>query len=216
MQRHAEDMIAALDALGISRCHLATHSTGGIIATRMLLMQPDRFGKVLALDPVSPLGLPFGERQIALFEAMRGSRALCRTVMATAAASLFVPASLAAGEAPAFREGTTAQRPLFEKIVEQTFGVSEGVWIGTPRNLNLEYERRELEPRIAEIGHEHLMLWGEEDGWIPRADLERMVEAMPDCRLVSVPGVGHSMNLENPALYAGYFGAFFGGLANAG
>jgi non-heme chloroperoxidase len=28
-----------------------------------------------------------------------------------------------------------------------------------------------------------------------------------------VPRVGHSMNLEVPALYAGYFGAWFGGLA---
>jgi len=40
-----------------------------------------------------------------------------------------------------------------------------------------------------------------------------MAEAMPDCRLVNVPRVGHSMNLELPALYAGYFGAWFGGLA---
>jgi pimeloyl-ACP methyl ester carboxylesterase len=55
-------------------------------------------------------------------------------------------------------------------------------------------------------------LWGEKDGWIPSADLARMVETMPDCRLVIVPGVGHSMNLEQPALYAGYFGAWFGGL----
>jgi non-heme chloroperoxidase len=34
-----------------------------------------------------------------------------------------------------------------------------------------------------------------------------MVATMPDCRLVIVPRVGHSMNLELPALYAGYFGA---------
>ena len=42
MQQHADDMIAALDALGIPFCHLATHSTGGIIAARMLLAQPRR------------------------------------------------------------------------------------------------------------------------------------------------------------------------------
>src|SRR5947199_10434359 len=40
IQQHAEDMLAALEALGIKFCHLATHSTGGIIAARMLLMQP--------------------------------------------------------------------------------------------------------------------------------------------------------------------------------
>ena len=35
---------------------------------------------------------------------------------------------------------------------------------------------------------------------------------MRDCRLVVMPGIGHSMNLERPALYAGYFGSWFGGL----
>jgi pimeloyl-ACP methyl ester carboxylesterase len=49
MQQHAEDMLAALDSLDIRFCHLATRSTGGIIAARMLLMQPQRFGRVLAL-----------------------------------------------------------------------------------------------------------------------------------------------------------------------
>jgi hypothetical protein len=28
-------------------------------------------------------------------------------------------------------------------------------------------------------------------------------------------GAGHSMNLESPALYAGYFGAWFGGLSGS-
>ena len=43
MRQHALDMLAALDELQIPFCHLATHSTGGIIAARMLLKQPDGF-----------------------------------------------------------------------------------------------------------------------------------------------------------------------------
>ena len=54
------------------------------------------------------------------------------------------------------------------------------------------------------------------DGWIPPSDLAAMAEAMPDCRLVRISGVGHSMNVEQPALDAGYFGAWFGGLTRAG
>src|SRR3981189_295734 len=100
-----------------------------------------------------------------------------------------------------------------ERILEQTFGVSEGVWLGTPFNLNLERQNGDLERRMAEIWHPHLVLWGEKDGWIAPADLKTMAAAMPDCRLVTVPGIGHSMNLESPALYAGYFGAWFGGLS---
>ena len=91
MRQHAQDMLAAFDALQITRCHLVTHSTGGIIAARMLLTQPERFGRVLALDPVTPLGMTFNADQIGLFRSMMTSRDVTRAVMATAAATLFVP-----------------------------------------------------------------------------------------------------------------------------
>jgi pimeloyl-ACP methyl ester carboxylesterase len=212
MQQHAEDMLAALDRLDIGYCHLATHSTGGIIAARMLLMQPQRFGRVFALDPVTPLGMSFNADQIGLFRAMMASKELTRTVMATAASSLFVPDSMAPNAVPRFRDGLGEIQALFDRIIDQTYGVSEGVWIGTPVNLTREKESRELARRMKELRHPHLVLWGEWDGWIPPADLRAMAEAMPDCRLVVVPRIGHSMNLEMPALYAGYFGAWFGGL----
>lgn len=210
MQQHAKDMLAALDALGVPFCHLATHSTGGIIAARMLLAQPQRFGRVFALDPVTPLGMSFNDEQIGLFRAMMASREVTRAVMATAASSLFVPESLQAN-APRFRDGLGDIQKLFERILEQTFGVSEGIWIGTPVNLTRERESGELERRMPELRHAHLVLWGEWDGWIAQADLLTMAAAMPDCRVVKVPRIGHSMNLEQPALYAGYFGAWFGG-----
>ncbi|MBB4259439.1 MULTISPECIES: alpha/beta fold hydrolase [unclassified Bradyrhizobium] len=212
MQQHAEDMLAALDTLEISYCHLATHSTGGIIAARMLLMQPQRFGRVFSLDPVTPLGMAFNADQIGLFRAMMANKELTRTIMATAASSLFVPESMAPNAIPRFREGLPEIQALFDRIIDQTFGVSEGIWIGTAVNLTQEKESRELERRMPQLRHPHLVLWGEWDGWILPADLRVMAEAMPDCRLVIVPGIGHSMNLERPALYAGYFGAWFGGL----
>jgi pimeloyl-ACP methyl ester carboxylesterase len=140
------------------------------------------------------------------------SKDLPPALMATAAVSLFVPESLAPNVIPRFRDGLGEIQALFERILEQTFGVSEGIWIGTPVNLTRERESRELALRMAEIHHPHLVLWGERDGWIAPADLQTMAAAMPDCRLVIVPGIGHSMNLEVPALYAGYFGAWFGGL----
>jgi pimeloyl-ACP methyl ester carboxylesterase len=212
MRQHALDMLAALDELQIPFCHLATHSTGGIIAARMLLKQPERFGRVFALDPVTPLGMSFNADQIGLFRLMMTSREVTRAVMATAAASLFVPESLAPNIMPRFREGLGELQAFYERVLEQTFGVSEGIWLGTPFNLNLERESGDLERRMAEIWHPHLVLWGEKDGWIAPADLRTMAAAMPDCRLVTVPGIGHSMNLEVPSLYAGYFGAWFGGL----
>ncbi|MGQ3672959.1 alpha/beta fold hydrolase [Xanthobacter sp. TB0136] len=213
MQQHAQDMIAALDALGVGFCHLATHSTGGIIAMRMLLMQPERFGRVLHLDPVSPAGIAFGPEQVAVFDAMSHSRDITRTVMAGAASSLFDAASLVPGQMPRFVHPVTdVSRLAFDRFIDQTFGVANGIWLGTPINLDREYKSGELVARMKDIPHEQLILWGQHDGWIQRADLERMAREMPHCRLVTLPCVGHSANIEAPQLYAGYFGAWFGGL----
>jgi non-heme chloroperoxidase len=212
MAQHAADMRAALDGLGIERCHLATHSTGGMIAAHMQLADPDRYGRCLALDPVTPLGLKFDETSIAIFRAMQASREVTRAGMATAAASLFVADSLLPGATPRFREGVGELQAFFERIIDQTFRVAEGIWFGTPHNLNIEYESGDVARRMPELTHEHLVLWGELDGWIPAADVRRMAAEMPNCRLVTAPGIGHSMNLENPALYAGYLGGFLGGV----
>src|SRR5262245_61555455 len=155
MQQHAFDMLAALDALDIPFCHLATHSTGGIIAAHMLLMQPQRFGRVFALDPVTPLGMAFNNEQIGLFRAMMASREVTRAVMAKASLILVWPDSLGPNLVPRFREGLGEIQKLFERILEQTFCVSEGIWIGTPVNLTRERESGELERRMPELHHPH-------------------------------------------------------------
>ncbi|MCG5235263.1 alpha/beta fold hydrolase [Xanthobacter oligotrophicus] len=209
--QHADDMLAALDALGIAFCHLATHSTGGIISTRMILNQPDRFGRVFSLSPVGPQGLAFRPEQAAFFDKMKVDRELTRQVLASTAMSLFEPESLAEGPAR-FKPDAGPRASLFERIVDQTMGVSDGIWSGTPVTLTKEAASGELKARMGTITHPHLVVWGMNDGVIPEKDLKEMAALMPDCRFVAVPGIGHSLNLEAPELYAGYFGAWFGGL----
>src|SRR5204862_1270077 len=123
-----------------------------------------RFGRVFALDPVTPLGMSFNAEQIGLFRAMMASKEMTRAVMATAATSLFMPESLGPNMVPRFREGLGEVQALFERILEQTFGVSEGIWIGTPVNLTLERERGGLQRRMPELHHPHLVLWASGPG----------------------------------------------------
>ncbi|MEP9354383.1 alpha/beta hydrolase [Xanthobacter sp. KR7-65] len=209
--QHADDMIAALDALGISFCHLATHSTGGIISTRMLLKQPERFGRVLALSPVGPQGIDFPPDKAAFFGRMKSDPALARQIMAMTAPSLFEPQSLAEGPAR-FRAGAGARAGLFDRILAQVMAVSDGIWFGTPDTLTKEAKSGALKAQMAALRHPHLVVWGMLDAVIAEADMREMAQVMPACRFAAVPGVGHCMNLEAPELYAGYFGAWFGGL----
>ncbi len=209
---HAGDMLAALDRLGIGRCHLATHSTSGLIALHMDLMAPGRFPRMLALAPVPPGGLRFDATAMAVFRAMMADRDVTRRIMAKVAPSLFTEASLAGGAEPAFVEPGSPRAELFERIVEQAYGVAEGVWLGTPFHLDRAARTGGLEARLGEITAEHLIVWGERDLWIRAAELEAMTAALPRARLAKVPGIGHAMNLEAPELYAGYVGAFFTGV----
>ncbi|WP_068110379.1 alpha/beta fold hydrolase [Tropicimonas marinistellae] len=211
MQQHAEDMLAALDALGIARCHLATHSTGGFIANRMQLAQPDRFGRILSLDPVSPFGLPFEEAALEVFRTMQADATLTRAVMAGVAPTLFDPDSLGLGKTPIYRAPDADSAALYDRLLAQTQQCADGIWLGTPFHLSAEHDAGEVAARMSELTHETLVLWGEWDGIIPLSHMQTMVERLPACRLVRLPEIGHSMNVEAPALYAGYVGAMFSG-----
>lgn len=212
MEIHARDHLALLDALGISKCHLYGHSTGGIIISHMLLMAPERFGKVLMLDPVSPLGLQLNPSQIGVLTAMKTDPDVCFAGLASAAPTLFRPETLVAGQMPQFADVTSAaQRELFKKIIERTRVLSDGIWFGTPHNLGIEWDSAALAARMPEMTHEHLILFGKMDYWIPRDHMDVMVDKLPNARLEVFPYVGHSMNLEQPLLFARVFSDQFRG-----
>ena len=212
MPTHARDMLALLDALGVDRCHLYGHSTGGIICSHMLVLQPARFRKVMMLDPVTPLGLPLAPGHVEVLTQMKADRDAAFAGLATAAPTLFRPGTLVAGHMPEFVDTcSTAQRNLFKRLVRRTGVLSDGIWFGTPHNLALEWESRELAARTIEMTHEHLVLYGNLDYWIPREHVETMASQLPNCRLELFPFVGHSMNLESPLMFARIFADFFRG-----
>lgn len=209
VEQHADDMLAVLRALEISRCHLATHSTGGIISLHMLLREPERFGKVVGLAPVGPQGLRFPDESYAFFHIMKASREKTKKGLALTAPTLFRPASLEAGAAAIYAANASEdQRQLFERLTDKAFAVSDGIWFGTPRSLNRAWQTGSLRPHMASIAHPHLLLWGALDPFIPRADLEEMAATMPRCRLEVSADVGHSMVVEKPERYARALTAF--------
>jgi pimeloyl-ACP methyl ester carboxylesterase len=210
MATHAGDLLGLLDALGIARCHLYGHSTGGIICSHMLVAQPSRFGKVLMLDPVTPLGLALAPGQIGVLTQMKADADTAFAGLASAAPTLFRPQTLVAGQMPQFADTTSvAQRELFGRLVERTRVLSDGIWFGTPHNLALEWDTKALAAHMPQMTHEHLVLYGKLDYWIPREHVDEMAKNLPNCRLEIFPYVGHSMNLEVPLLFARIFSDYF-------
>jgi pimeloyl-ACP methyl ester carboxylesterase len=60
-----------------------------------------------------------------------------------------------------------------------------------------EGDQRDLLPRIAVPT---LLIWGELDARSPLGVARQFEEAIPDTKLVLIPGAGHLSNLEQPEL----------------
>lgn len=210
MATHSNDMLALLDALRIERCHLYGHSTGAIICSHMLVAQPERFGKVLMLDPVTPRGLQLAPRHIEVLTQMKTDSTAAFAGLATAAPTLFRRETLVGGQTPKFADtAAAAQRNLFTRLVKRTSVLSDGIWFGTPFNLALEWESHALAAAMPKMSHEHLLLYGTLDYWIPREHVEDMARRLPYCSLEVFSYCGHSMNLEMPLLFARVFTDYF-------
>jgi pimeloyl-ACP methyl ester carboxylesterase len=93
--------------------------------------------------------------------------------------------------------------------VEKARIISDGIWFGVPISLNEEFKSQRLYKYQTEINNQHLILWGEHDTVIPKNSVVKMAEMIPNCDLKNIPNIGHSLNLENPALFAGFFIDFF-------
>jgi non-heme chloroperoxidase len=173
-----------------------------------MVEQPGRFGKVLMLDPVTPLGLELADGQIDLLKQMKDDRDTCFAGLASAAPTLFRPG--APGRQPQYAYTTSApQRELFERIVERTTVLSDGIWFGTPRQLAREWHSKALAARMPAMTHEHLLLCGKLDNWIPREHFDEMARCLPRVCLQEFPFIGHSMSLEAPTLFARIFADYY-------
>ena len=130
--------------------------------------------------------------------------------LASAAPTLFRPETLVAGQMPQFAETTAeSQRALFRRLIDRTRVLSDGIWFGTPHTLALEWDSKALAAQMPVMTHEHLILYGKLDYWIPREHIDEMARTLPNARLEVFPYVGHSMNLEVPLLFARIFSDFF-------
>ena len=68
----------------------------------------------------------------------------------------------------------------------------------TALTLMAETDQRDLLPRI---GVPTLLIWGEDDVRSPLRVARQFEQAIPDSRLVVIPGAGHVSNLERPEAF---------------
>jgi pimeloyl-ACP methyl ester carboxylesterase len=68
---------------------------------------------------------------------------------------------------------------------------------------------REIEPRYGEILTPTLVLWGDRDAWLAPEFGRRLADAMPNARLVPIPGGGHFVPEDQPGSVSQALAPFF-------
>ena len=188
------DIVAILDALGLRRVILVGHSMGGAHALAFALAHPDRVALLVVIDTGPSLEAEGSER----------TRRLTTTrpphFVTPADAERYIRAT-----SPGYTDEIYAHRVRW--LLRDT---PDGlVWRSDLAALEriLTASRRDLWTRMGEIAMPTLLVRGTRSAYLGAATAQRMVERMPDARLLELDA-GHNVHLDRPAELADAVVAF--------
>lgn len=179
-----------LDEVGIDQADIVGNSIGGFAA-----MELARRGRARRLVGIAPMGMYDHP------EAVRIERLIVRQWAMAHAPRALVTATMRSARArtialkPLIKDGGAVSPALAAHVVEATrhcavpsvFDAIRGDDGALPPIQSAE-----------EIKTPTLLLWGDRDPYATRAQMDRYLAALPDARLVELPGHAHCPQLEIP------------------
>jgi 3-oxoadipate enol-lactonase len=185
MERIADDAVALLDHLGLSRAVVVGLSMGGYAALALVRRHPDRLAGLVLADTKAGADTD---------EARRHRAALAEKVLkegSAAAAEATLPKLL----------GATSHRDR-PAVVDRVRSLILG---NAPRGiadaLHGLAARADSAPTLREVRVPTLVVCGDEDALTPMAEAEALQRGIAGSRLAAIPKAGHLANLENPAAF---------------
>ena len=177
---YASCLAALIEALALGPAHVGGLSWGGTVAQELYRHHPGLVATLILADTYAGWHGSLPEEEV------RARVAGVRQMLA-APAEEFDPTlpGLFAGDPPA------EFVPLLEEIAAAVNPES----LKTQLPVMAEADQRDLLPRIAVPT---LLIWGELDARSPLSVARQFERAIPDTKLVVVPGAGHLSNLEQP------------------
>jgi pimeloyl-ACP methyl ester carboxylesterase len=186
-----------LDHCELENPNIVGHDFGGAIALRTHLLEGRDFGAIALIDPValSPWGSPF-----------------YRLVQEYSGVFRQIPAYMHRAMVAAYIRDAT-YHPMDDEAMEPYLEP----WLGAEgqdafyRQISQNDQRYtdEIEPRYAEIERPVLILWGEEDRWIPPSKGEQLRKAIPASELRMIPRCAHLAQEDAPETVIEHLTGFF-------
>jgi 3-oxoadipate enol-lactonase len=174
----ADDLAALLDALDLSAATVGGISMGGYVALAFARRHRDRLKSLILADTKAAADSP---------EARQGREAAISLVEKQGVAALLekqIPRLLSTSASDSLRADVRALGAQQAETV-----------IAAIRALR---DRPDRTAELPEIAVPTLVVVGNDDALSPPAEARAMAAAMPNARVVEIPGAGHLSNLENP------------------
>lgn len=184
-ERGMQVLLALLDQLGVARASVVGHSMGGRLAFRFAATHPGRVDKLVLVAP-DGFASPGFE-----YDKAPDVPALAR-LMRHALPKALLRMSLE----PAYAD----TRLMTDDTVTRYHDMMLAPGVRDALLARMEQMMlREPTAVLSTIRAPTLLLWGDRDAMIPVANAQDYLRAMPDARLVTLPGVGHLPHEEAPA-----------------
>ena len=191
---YAADAVALLDALGVERAVLVGHSSSTLTARLVAAEHPERIaGLVLVGAPLTLTGHPGAQEMARSMDHLEDP----------------VPEEFVR-QFTAPTVGTPLPASYVAMALAENRKVPARVWRESFRAM-LEHDgARDLD----RIHAPTLLVWGDADRIIGRADKDALLAALPSAVLRVYPGLGHSPHLEDPDRFAADLVEFVSGLVS--
>ena len=180
---YADCLAALIVALDLGPAHVAGLSWGGTVALELYRHHRELVATLLLVDTYAGWKGSLSEQEVrARVDGVRR--------MLAAADHSFDPTlpGLFAGDPPA----------EFVPLLEEMAAAVRPASMRTAVLLMAEADQRDLLPRIAVPT---LLIWGELDARSPLTVARQFERAIPEAKLVVIPGAGHVSNLEQPEAF---------------
>jgi pimeloyl-ACP methyl ester carboxylesterase len=180
LEDYASCLAALIEALGLGPAHAAGLSWGGTVVQELYRHRPELVATMILIDTYAGWKGSLPEDEVRA--RIEGARQ-----MLAVPAEEFDPTlpGLFAGDPPA----------EFVPLLEELAATVRPDSLRTQLLVMAEADQRDLLPRIAVPT---LLIWGELDARSPLGVARQLEQAIPDTKLVVIPGCGHVSNLEQP------------------
>jgi pimeloyl-ACP methyl ester carboxylesterase len=184
----AGDVAAFFDVMRLDSAILVGHSMGSNVAQRFAIDYPARTRALVLVGAFVPQA-----RNEAVREFWKEVARLSDPIDPSFARE-FQQSTLARPVPPAF----------FETVVGESLKVPAHVW-----KAALEpYTTVDFLGRLSEIAVPTLLIWGDRDAFVPRAEQDTLLGAIKGARLIAYEGAGHSPQWEEPERFAAHLAVF--------